>query len=60
MKTGHKMALMAVACAALTAYATSQAMVETGLGRVLAVALAISSLLGTLMFGAAYLKLRKG
>jgi hypothetical protein len=59
MKTVHKMALMAASCAALTAFATSRVSVETGLGHVLAVAVAITGLLCTLMFGAAYVKLRK-
>ncbi len=60
MKTVHKMAFMAVASAVVTAYAASQVVEETGGTRVFALVFAILALLNTLMFGAAWAKLRKG
>ena len=59
MKTVHKMALMALVCVAVTAFAVSRVTVESGVGLVLALALAILGLLCTLMFGAPYVKLLK-
>lgn len=60
MKTRYKMAFWAVVCAALTAYAVSEVVEETGGMRVFALVLAILALICTLGFGAGYMKLRKG
>jgi hypothetical protein len=54
------MASWTVVCAALTIYATLQVVEETGGTRVFALVFATLSLICTLMFGAAYLKLRQG
>ena len=54
------MALWTVASAAVTTYAVFQVVEETGGTRVFALVFATLSLTCTLMFGAAYVKLRKG
>jgi hypothetical protein len=51
---------MAVASAAVTAYAASQVVEETGGTRVFALVFASLGLLNTLMFGAAWVKSRNG
>ena len=52
------MALGAVVSTAVTTYAVYQVVAETGLTRVFALVFATLSLICTLMFGAAYVKLR--
>jgi hypothetical protein len=60
MKTVHKMALMTAVSAAVTTYASFQVAAQGGDTRVFALVFAILGLLNTVMFGAAYAKLRKG
>ena len=54
-----RMAFWAVVCAALTTFAVTEVVRATGGTRVLALVFAILGLSCTLLFGVAYVKLRK-